>query len=68
MHPEMPAIKALAFLFAISMRVLQVPQLVAEKLFNSTNFLKEIRLPQLGQQAFWFLDIGYRLGFAGNNS
>jgi hypothetical protein len=45
---------------AISIRVLQVSQLVTEKLLSNTNFLKEIRLPQLGQQALWFLDIGYR--------
>lgn len=58
--PEIPAITALAVLFDISIRVLHVPQLIAEKLFNCTNFLKGIRSPQLGQQAIWFLDIGYR--------
>gem|GEM_PF-7025126 len=57
---QTPAITALADLFEISIRVLHVPQLVAEKLFSCTNFLKGIRSLQLGQQAVWFLDIGYR--------
>lgn len=60
-QPETPAMAAFAFRLAISIRVLQVPQLVAEKLLSSTNFLKEMALPQLGQQALWFLDIGYWL-------
>lgn len=58
-HPDMPAIIALASRLEITIREWQLSQLVAEKLLSSTNFLKEIRLPQLGQQAFWFLDMGY---------
>lgn len=57
--PDTPAMIALASLFEISIRVLQVPQLVADKLFNWMNFLKGIRSPQHGQLAIWFLDIGY---------
>ena len=58
--PETAAITALAVRFEISIRALQQSQLVTEKLFNSRNFLKGIRLLQLGQQAFWFLDIGFQ--------
>ncbi len=57
-QPEIPAMIALASRLEISILVLQALQLVAEKLLSNTNFLKEIGLPQPGQQAFWFLDIG----------
>ena len=57
-QPEIPAMIALASLLEISILVLQALQFVAEKLLSNTNFLKEIGLPQPGQQAFWFLDIG----------
>jgi hypothetical protein len=57
--PETAAIMALAVLLEISIRALQVPQLVTEKLFSCTNFLKGMRPPQPGQHAIWFLDIGY---------
>jgi hypothetical protein len=43
------------------MRVLQESQLIAEKLLSITNFLNEIGSPHPGQQAFWFLDIGFGL-------
>ncbi len=62
MNPEIPAITALVVRLEISIRVLQVLQLVAEKLFNCTNCLKGMRPPQSGQDAIWLLcmDIGFR--------
>ena len=59
-QPDMPASIAFLSLFEISIRVLQHSQLVAEKLLSSTNFLKEIRPPQPGQDAVCVLDIGFR--------
>ncbi len=61
-QPDIPASIAFLSLLDISIRALQQSQLVAEKLFSSTNFLKEIRPPQSGQHAIWFFDIGS--GFA----
>lgn len=57
--PEMAAMMAFADRFEISIRVLQVSQLVTEKLFSKTNFLNGIRPPQQGQDAIWLLDIGF---------
>lgn len=59
-HPEIPARIAFLSRLEISILALHISQLVAEKLFNRTNLLKEILPPQSGQRAIWFLDIGYR--------
>ena len=50
-NPEIPASIAFLSRFEISIRVLQPSQLVAEKLLRRTNFLKEMRPPQPGQDA-----------------
>lgn len=57
--PDIAAITALPVRFVISMRALQLLQLIAEKLFSSRNCLKDIRHPQHGHPPSWFLDIGF---------